>query len=558
MRKLTIGLLTAAILLLGADITARILETDTRDALQKLEDTLFLVNQQYVEEVDNDALASSAIVAMLKELDPHSVYFDAEALKQETEQFNAGYEGIGISFELLPGEEGLDTLAVLNVLPGGPSEDIGLQSGDRILVVDGKSTLGFDNADVQQHLKGPGGTQVTIEVLRNGAPGLIPFTIVRDKIPIYTMDSAYMMDAKTGYIRINRFARTTYDEFASALADLKGAGMERLVLDLRGNTGGYMEMAVKMADEFLKEGQMVVSQKGRANGSNVNYTATAGGIWETQPVMVLVDGGSASASEIVAGALQDHDRGLIVGRRTFGKGLVQNQYRLRDGSAIRLTTARYFTPSGRLIQTPYDDGDRSDYYAGKVDIRNEDGIHDTRELIELAPDSLKFRTASGRIVLAGGGIIPDFTIQADSLAPLMQAILVRSLENDFVRHWIDVNGAAFREQWGDTADRFVDEYQVPETLTDEFLDFAALKGVVVGERVAPSDMDAKTVQSFGVEAVEANREMISALLKGRLATRLWDRSAWFEVWADVDNTVLESQSLWAPAQELAASYSSIR
>lgn len=558
MRKLTIGLLTTAILLLGADLTARVLEVDTRDALQKLEDTLFLVNQQYVEEVDNDALASAAVVAMLKELDPHSVYFDAEALKQETEQFNAGYEGIGISFELLPGEEGQDTLAVLNVLPGGPSEDSGLQSGDKILFVDGKSTIGFTNLDVQQHLKGPGGTEVTIQVQRNGAPGLIPFTIVRDKIPIYTMDSAYMLDNATGYIRINRFARTTYEEFALALKDLKDTGMQRLVLDLRGNTGGYMEMAVKMSDEFLKEGQVIVSQKGRANGSNITYTATSGGMWETQPVMLLVDGGSASASEIVAGALQDHDRGLIVGRRTFGKGLVQNQYRLRDGSAVRLTTARYYTPSGRLIQTPYENGDREDYYTSKRDLRNEDVVHDTRELIELAPDSLKFRTAAGRIVLAGGGVIPDYTIQADSLSPLMQAILVRSLENDFVRHWIEINGADMRAEWGETADKFVDEYQVPDALVNEFMDFSATRGVVVGERVAGSDLTEEQVQSFDASVTAENREMLNALLKGRLATRLWDRSAWFEVWSDVDDLIVESQRLWLPAEELASSYSSAR
>jgi len=558
MRKLTIGLLTAAIFLLGADLSVRIFSDDARDALQKLEDTLYLVNQQYVDEVDNDKLAEAAVVAILADLDPHSVYFNAEALKQEDEQMNAGYDGIGISFELLPGPNDQDTLAVLNVLPGGPSEDIGLQSGDRIMWVDGISTLGFENTDVQKHLKGPRGSKVTIRVQRPGAMDDLEFTITRGEIPIYTLDSSYMVDESTGYIRINRFARTTYAEFLQSLMELKQEGMQELILDLRGNRGGYMEMAVRMADEFLKEGEIIVSQKGRATGADETFTATAGGQWETQPLQVLVDGNSASASEIVAGALQDHDRALIVGRRTFGKGLVQRQYRLRDGSAIRLTMARYYTPSGRLIQTPYESGDRTDYYASKSDIRREDGAMNAADLLEGIADSLKYRTDGGRTVIAGGGIIPDYLVAADSLSPLMQAILVRSLENDFVRHWIDEHGSGTRAEWGEDVQPFIEGFRVSDALVSDFFDYAAGKGVLVDGRAAPEGMAEDKLQRFDSESVAADRELIEALLKGRLATRLWDRSAWFEVWSNVDHMILESRQLWQPARDLATSYAEAR
>ncbi len=558
MRKLTLGLVTVAILLLGFDISVRFMSDDPREALQKIEDTLFLIDQQYVDEVDYDALSEAAVVSILEKLDPHSVYFTAEQMKIENEQFNAGYEGIGISFELLPGADGQDTLSVLNVLPGGPSEEIGLQSGDRIMTVDGKSTIGFKTADVQNHLKGPGGSTVTIGVDRPGVPGRLSFTITRDKIPIYTMDAAYMLDERTGYIRINRFARTTHEELRTAMQTLMAEGMEELVLDLRGNRGGFMNMAVQMADEFLKNGQVIVSQKGRANGSNETFLATSGGLWEDRPVMVLVDGNSASASEIVAGALQDHDRGLIVGRRTFGKGLVQRQYRTRDGGAIRLTMARYYTPSGRLIQTPYEDGDRNDYYAGKADIRQEDGAMNAADLLEGIADSLTYQTDGGRTVIAGGGIIPDYLVAPDSLSPFMRAVLGRGLGNEFARHWIDANGAAFKESWGASPDRFVDEFRVDAALEDEFLEWLSTKGVAVGERPIPEDIPDEQQRAFSNEELAVDAHLVRALIKGRLATRLWDRSAWFEVWSDVDHTILESQKLWKSARDLAVSYSEAR
>ena len=553
-RTMIVAIIAVVMVATGVSVDGMLTDRDTATALQRIEDVFLLINRRYVEETDPDEVAQYAIDGMLSELDPHSVFFNAELLQGENESFDAEFEGIGISFELLPGEEGADTLSVLNVIPGGPSDEVGLLTGDRIMMVDGRSTVGFDEDDVRRNLKGPRGTEVTISVQRPGVDRMIDFEIIRDKIPLYTLDAAYMMEGRTGYIRLNRFARTTYNEFMASLRTLKDQGMERLVLDLRGNRGGYMQMAVRIAGEFLKEGQLVVSQNGFTEDSKEAFYATGNGLWEEGPVMVLVDGSSASASEIVAGALQDHDRGLIVGQRTFGKGLVQKQYLLRDGSALRLTVARYFTPSGRLIQTEYEDGDRTDSYASKAELKMSDGTHTADELLRDVPDSLHYQTSSGRTVIAGGGIIPDFIVPADSLSPMMRAVLARSLENQFIRTWVDLYGASIREEWGEDPDRFINGFNVDSAMLDAFRSFAADKGVVIGEGFSGNEPDV----SFSQAELAQDRALLEALLKGRLATRVYDRSIWYPVWRHVDHLLVESQKLWTPAGELAELYSEAR
>lgn len=546
-----VAIVAAVVVVTGVQVDGFLSDRSAATALQRIEDVFMLINRRYVEKTDPNEIAQFAIDGMLENLDPHSVFFDAETLKGENESFDAAFEGIGISFELLPGEEGADTLSVLNVIPGGPSEDVGLRSGDRIMQVDGKSTVGFTNEDVRRHLKGPRGTEVSLMIQRPGVEELLEFDIIRDKIPLHTLDAAYMMEGNTGYIRLNRFARTTYNEFMASLRTLKAQGMERLVLDLRGNRGGYMQMAVRISGEFLKEGQLVVSQDGYTEDSKEAFYASGNGLWEEGPVMVLVDGASASASEIVAGALQDHDRGLIVGQRTFGKGLVQKQYTLRDGSALRLTVARYFTPSGRLIQTDYEDGDRTDYYSSKADLKMSDGTQTAAELLADVPDSLRFQTAAGRTVIAGGGVIPDYIVPPDSLSPLIRAVLGRSLENQFIRTWVDVYGASLRERWGDDPDRFINGFEVDDDMMDAFRSFAADKGVQMGDDLTVEDAAA----TFSDSEVADEDTLLRALLKGRLATRVYERSAWYPVWRHVDHSLVESQKLWPFAGELADLYS---
>ncbi len=549
-KTLLLSAIILSVILLGVQLEGQSLSADTAEALRKIEDVFVLVNKRYVEEVDPDQMARSAIKGMLENLDPHSVYFDSQQLQGENEQFDAAFEGIGISYELLEGPDGADTLAVLNVLPSGPSEEVGLQSGDRIIMVDGRSTIGYSDADVKRNLKGPRGSKVRVTIQRPGVGSNIDFDIVRDKIPIFTLDASYMMENGTGYIRLNRFARTTYVEFMKSLRTLKRQGMKRLVLDLRGNRGGYMEMAVDISDEFLKSGQLIVSQKGMTDDSNESFYATSSGLWESGPLMVLVDGGSASASEIVAGALQDHDRGLIVGRRTFGKGLVQKQYLLRDGSALRLTVARYFTPSGRLIQTAYEDGDRSDYYANKAAQRRSDGTQTSADLLSGIADSLKYQTDSGRTVIAGGGVIPDYIVPPDSLSLLMRAVLGQSLENKFIRTWVDLYGVSIKATWGETQERFVASFEVDDKMVDAFLSYSAERGVVVGDR----STQATESVNFTTDELTEDRDELHALLKGRLGTRLYDRSAWYPVWSKVDHLLIESQMLWNPADDLALQY----
>lgn len=544
-RLLTYGLviLTAGVLA-GVQLGSVIFGDDISKSLRKVEDAFVLIAQRYVEDVDHAEMAEDAIQGMLGALDPHSMYFNADRMRRETEQFDAAFEGIGVSYELVGGPEAPDTISVVSVIPGGPSERAGLFTSDRIIAVDGKSTAGFDDEQVRGHLKGPGGSEVTVTIRRPGVPEPFDVQIRRDRVPIVTLDAAYMMDEETGYIKLNRFAKTTHTEFRRALRTLKEEGMQRLVLDLRGNGGGYMSMAVRVSDEMLSEGQMIVSQRGRTRDTNESFTATDGGLWEEGAVIVLVDPNSASASEIVAGALQDHDRGLIVGRRTFGKGLVQNQFTLNDGSALRVTIARYYTPSGRLIQTPYDDGDRSAYLEEKREQQRHDGALALEDLIDEVPDSLKFRTRGGRIVIAGGGILPDYIVHVDTLDAFTRALLRGAHERDYVRRWLDLHGAEIRDRFGSDAWAFQQGFDFSgEELADLYA-FAASRGIQV------TDDGAGDTFIRG----EIDEEGLKAMLKGRIARRLYDQSAWYPAFHPVDETLNEARALWGQAAELADSY----
>ncbi len=553
------ALIVAAGMLLGLQIGSAVSGSHAHEALQKLEEAYLLINRHYVDEVDSGRIAEEAIRGMLAELDPHSVYIDAERMRRVNEDFDASFEGIGISYELVEGPDGQDTLAVLNPLPGGPSEQAGLRSGDRIVAVDGTPAIGFTHEDVQRTLRGPRGTRVTVTVLRPGYQNELTFTIVRDEIPLFTRDAAYMLDDRTGYIKLNRFARTTYQEFVEGLQQLRRQGMERLILDLRGNAGGYMDMAIRLSDEFLTEGQVIVTARGRLAENNLESRARSGDLFEQQPVIVLVDENSASASEIVAGALQDHDRALIVGRRTFGKGLVQKQFTLADGSAVRVTISRYYTPSGRLIQTPYHHGDREAYYEAKAEQRRHEAHLSTEEIIEQIPDSLRYRTDHGRIVGGGGGILPDVVVPRDSVSALMQTILGRNLEDGFVREWFDHHGEALRRTYPDL-EAFRAGFEVGDAMLEAFVAYLQAHDVAIVEAPLQAEQEAARAAGtlFTADAFAQDRALIANVLQARLAVRLFGHSAQYPILHRMDPVVQEAMRRWGDAGGLAALYADRR
>lgn len=528
------------------------------DNLRKVQEAFQFVARNYVERVDTAQLADDAILGMLRGLDPHSIYVSAEEMRRFRENMDASFEGVGIYYEFIPGPEGRDTLAVLMPIEGGPSEEAGLLPGDRIIEVSDSTAIGWTTADVEQYLKGPKGTTVTVRVVRRGYDRSLPFTITRDQIPLHTVTAAHMIDERTGYIRLSRFARTSYDEFMTAMRDLQAQGMERLVFDLRDNAGGLMEMAVRITDEFLPSNQMIVYTQSLRGAYNQEYRARTGGSFETQPVIVLVNENSASASEIIAGALQDHDRALVVGRRTFGKGLVQQQFPLNDGSVVQITISRYYTPVGRLIQTPYAQGDDEEsYFAAKFDLLRSDfeqlverrGVISAHELVTDVPDSLQFRTDNGRIVYGGGGILPDWLVPIDTAGVAVRTVIANNLDNEFARFYIDGEGQRLRAQWEDRRAEFIRDFQLEDRTFQAFLDFAASRDVPLVDEPLDDEEAFYLLRSD----VEQEREAIETRLKAYLARRLFNIEAWYQVIQGIDRTVQEAILLWPEAQELAMS-----
>ena len=538
-------------IVLGFELNAVVFRNTTAESLRKLEDAYLMINERYVEEVSAPRLTERAIHGMLDELDPHSMYIDAEAMKRVQEDFDASFDGIGIAFEIIPGPNDRDTVAVLNPLPGGPSEAAGMLSGDRIVAVDDSSAIGFSAEDVGRTLKGPRGTRVKVTVQRPGYAEPLHFQITRDKIPFWTLDAQYMLDEETGYIRLNRFARTTWDEFSEGVDALQLQGMQRLILDLRDNAGGFMEMAVQIADEFLAGGQMIVEARGRhAEHSHKSY-ARDGGLFEEGPLIVLVNENSASASEIVAGAVQDHDRGLVVGRRTFGKGLVQKQFPLRDESALRITISRFYTPSGRLIQTPYALGELDDYYASKLDRYRRDRTLTLSEIQDAMPDSLKYTTAGGRTVFGGGGVLPDVIVYPDSLSSFARTVIGQSQDNAYARAWLDRSGAAFQEAWLARREEFVGQFTFAPDEFEAFLAFLGQQGVHVvpddSPELAREDEPDREGQWFSRSEAEADRALLMTRVKARIGQRTYDRSMWYRTIGEVDSALHEAMALWGRA-----------
>jgi carboxyl-terminal processing protease len=486
------------------------LHSTLRARNDKLTGILNIIESNYVDSVNRNELVETAIPAILKKLDPHSVYIPAKDLARANEPLQGNFEGIGISFSMLT-----DTILIISTIPGGPSEKLGLLPGDKILYVNDSLVAGKHMLDdkVMGMLKGPRGTVVKIKVLRNGQHELLPFDITRDKIPIYSVDVDYMVNDHIGYIKINTFAMTTFDEFMKGLKDLKDHGMTSLILDLRGNSGGIMEAAVQVADQFLKEGQLIVYTKGRASPRS-EARATGKGEFESGNLVVLIDEWSASASEILAGALQDNDRGTIIGRRSFGKGLVQEPIPFSDGSGMRLTVARYYTPTGRSIQKPYKDG--YDKYYEDLNQRYTHGEFEVSDSIHFS-DSLKFTTPGGRIVYGGGGIMPDKFVPADTSGVSPYFAKTRSLIYRFALKYTENNREVLKKYAEPGAMR---NYLVKLPLLEQFVDYAAKNGI---------KKDPKGLKTSGA--------IIQTQIDAYIARNILDNKGFYPIWEQIDTTL---------------------
>jgi carboxyl-terminal processing protease len=481
-----------------------------RQRNDKLNSILNIVESEYVDSVNRNDLIESAIPAILKKLDPHSVYIPAKDLARANEPLQGNFDGIGISFNMLT-----DTILVISTIPGGPSEKLGLLPGDKILYVNDSLVAGKNISDqrVMGMLKGPRGTVVKIKILRNGRKELLPFEITRDKIPMYSVDVDYMVNQNTGYLRINNFAMTTYDEFMKGLRELKGKGMTKMILDLRGNSGGIMDAAIQIANQFLKEGELIVYTEGRSQPRS-EARATGKGEFETGDLVVLIDEWSASASEILAGAIQDNDRGTIIGRRSFGKGLVQEPIPFSDGSGMRLTIARYYTPTGRSIQKPYSDG--FEKYNEDLNTRYIHGEYEVSDSIHFS-DSLKFTTPGGKIVYGGGGIMPDKFVPVDTSGVSPYFLKVRSYIYRFAMKYTETNRVQLKKY---TESGEMENFLDKQALLDQFVRYAATSGI---------QKDPAGLKISG--------DIIHTQLKAYIARNILDNKGFYPIWEKIDTTL---------------------
>lgn len=482
----------------------------------KLSDIINYIDNEYVDAVEKEALVDKAITTILQELDPHSYYISAAEIKALSEPLEGSFEGIGVQFSIQK-----DTVVVINPVNGGPSEKVGVMAGDRIVKVDKELIAGngISNRKVMNLLKGEKGTEVNIKVLRN-TKDTIGFKIIRDKIPIYSLDVAYMLNENTGYIKLSRFSKNTYEEFLEAGIKLKSQGMQKMVLDLRGNGGGFMDAATNIIDEFLAENTLIVYTEGRSRPKQ-SYYATDKSTFVDIELAILIDEGSASASEIIAGAIQDNDRGVIIGRRSFGKGLVQEQSSWNDGSATRLTIARYYTPSGRCIQKPYEDGIA--HYQEDYQERLENGELYSDSNITVN-DSLKYSTKNGREVYGGGGIMPDEFIPVDTAGGsfYLSELIYKGVFYQFAFEYADKH----REELTALGDykKFVSFYnQNKNKVITEFVDYAKGQGIDKNEK------------SF-----KRSKQRIEDRLRAQIARNIWDDAAFYPLWNEADQTIKEA------------------
>ena len=528
--KIPISVLLLTIgIVLGIQFQKVFSNDNLQSSIEKMDEVLRLTQRNYVDKVDTQKLVEAAIKGMLDKLDPHSVYISAKRLKIIEESFRGNFDGIGIEFQVIN-----DTLTVVSPITGGPSEKLGILSGDRIIKIENKSAIGLTNEQVRQKLRGKAGTKVNVTILRYGIEKPIEYTITRDKIPLYSVNAHLMLNKDVGYVSVSRFSGTTARELKSALNDLKQKGMTRLILDLRGNPGGYLNQAVKVADLFISGNKKIVYTKGRRKEFNEEFDASFKSDFEKIPLIILVNKGSASASEIVSGAVQDWDRGLIVGTTTFGKGLVQRQFTLSDGSALRLTIAKYYTPSGRLIQRNYKNlKNKEEYYheAGDSTLVNGDNLYHKADKDSSAK---YFKTKGGRKVYGGGGITPDYIIKSVKNSSYTTNLLKQNAFYKFILRYLETNKQKLVKKYGNNLKLFNKSFSINISTLNNFLTFAK-----------------KLKVKFNSKEFNIDKNYIKVRLKAQIARNFWKNKGWYSVLLSQDKEIIKSLTLFKEASKLA-------
>jgi carboxyl-terminal processing protease len=507
------GILIGSRLKTGIVLNTNLLSLKHNNQYNKLTDIVNYISQDYVDSIDKNNLTRDAIEAIIKKLDPHTQYISKEDFNAVNDPLLGSFDGIGVQFNIIK-----DTLMIVHAIPGGPSEKLGIKAGDRIIKVNDTiiAGIGINNNGAMRKLKGPRGSKVKISILRKGIVDLIDFNISRDIIPTHSMDVAYMVTDTIGLIKLNTFSATTYDEFRAGFKKLKEQGLKSLIIDLRGNTGGYIRPAIFIADELLSENQLIVYTQGNNRPKATSYS-TNRGIFKTGELVILIDEQSASASEILAGAIQDNDRGTIIGRRSFGKGLVQEQLNLPDGSALRMTIARYYTPTGRSIQKPYIKGKFEDYY-NEYYHRFSNGELTSSDSIKIN-DSLKYITHGGKTVYGGGGIIPDIFVAIETSTSLYyKAILSKGVIHEFAFNYTDKN-RDFLNKFKDVKS-FNESFKLDESIINDFISFAEEKKII-----------------FDQKEYEQEEKSIKILLKAFISRNLLDNDGFYPIYYRIDKTL---------------------
>jgi len=504
-------------------------EFNTMESVHKISDVLELIKRYYVERPEGKDLADAAIIGLLAKLDPHSIYMPPKTVEKSDEEYGGSYQGVGLTYS--KGKK--DSIVVDGIAPGGPAERVGLQSGDRIVAISGEAIVG--NADsISKKLRGPKGTKVDITVVRFGLPEPLQYSITRDVIPIYSVNARVMVDNETGYLALGKFSATTYEEMKKSLAELRSMGMKELVLDLRSNGGGFMEQAVRIADEFIGGEKTIVYSKGRVPVFDEYDVSHSGDMYEKLPLVVLVDGGSASASEILSGALQDLDRAPLVGTTTFGKGLVQRQFALGDGSAVRLTIAKYYTPSGRSIQRPYD-GARYTEGISETQEDEEDNFTHTADVTTGDSTRPKFMTPTGRTIYGGGGITPDFIVKADTLTMTSLRLLSSSVLWDYVTEYVATSATDIKSRYN--------EKTYPLSFKLPFNAFSSVRAKAEEKKVKIDEAE-----------FERDKTRIDVMIRGEIGRQLFGNNTKAALLLQVDKQFQKAYSLFGEAEKMAVMF----